>query len=193
MKSSKVFTTATVAAGMAFVLTACGAKAANPVEFYINPGEEITEVVKFKDANGEEQTQEQAYTSYEYLTLSKDGTYVMEQHRHQSMMDEFVYAVGTYTKEAANAKYQGYTEIKLAPATYINVESDIYHEMFTLSLNSETTTFPAEKAGGAQVSKAEFEATYGNFGSRFIVHVANIGATSTQNNIRTANGVQIVE
>ena len=70
---------------------------------------------------------------------------------------------------------------------------DIYHHMFSLTIDSEASTFPHEVAGGAKLSLADFLAQYGKFGSRFIRHQVTITDTAVENWIDIESGVVVVE
>lgn len=173
-------------------LASCGAsKEASVDNYYI--GHHTITVTGTSEYNGQTITYESTTDYYENLWLLDDGTYVMNQTQAGTQMTCFVTAKGTYELKEANAKYDGYTEVVLANATYVDTETDIYGHMFSLSINSETSTFPHEIAGGSTLSKDEFLEEYGVFGSRYILHVANITDTSAQNWIDIEDDVTVVE
>lgn len=154
---------------------------------------DVTETSTVKDQDGNLMESTSTITYYEQLQLLSDGTYEMTQTQTQSMSNAIIYATGTYTKNAENAKYDGYTEIVLNDATYVQVNQDIYNHMFGLTIDTETSTFPAEIAGGTTMTKEEVLAKYGKFGSRYIMHRATVDATHAENWVDTEATVQVVE
>jgi hypothetical protein len=175
-------------------LTACGdsgATQAKITETYI--GKHVVTTEGTTEYNGETITYTTNTNYYEQLQLLDDGTYIMTQTQASDSTNYVVYAKGTYTKNAKNAKYDGYTEVVLADATYVQVNQDIYNHMFSLTIDSESSTFPHEVAGGAQLEKVDFLAMYGKLGSRFIRHQVTITDTAVENWIDIESDVVVVE
>ena len=108
--------------------------------------------------------------------------------------DGFVYAEGTYTRGEKDATYYGYTQLDLGTATYVHLDTDIYNHMFALSIDSETSTFPAEQPGGMKINtKEDFINMYGVFGKRFIRHQVTVTETAKENWIDIESDIVVVE
>ena len=126
----------------------------------------VSQTNTYKDQNGKEVTETTIQQYYEQLQLFDNGNYSLTQ-INPSDMTNYIYLIeGTYTLGERNAKFEGYTEIVLNNATHVQVNNDIYNGMFSLSIDSDTSTFPHELAGGAMInSKEEFLNTYGKPGN----------------------------
>ena len=171
---------------------ACGEKEAKITETYIGK-HIVTETSTVNGQDGQPIEMTTKYTFTEQLQLLDDGTYKMVQFQDAGMATYVVYATGTYTKNAKNAKYDGYTEIVLENATYVQVNQDIYNHMFSLTIDTETSVFPHEIAGGATLTKEQVLTQYGTFGSRYIRHQATVSDTQAENWIDVESDVLVVE
>ncbi len=154
----------------------------------------ISQTNTYKDQNGQEVTETTIQQYYEQLQLFDNGNYSLTQ-INPSEMTNYIYLIeGTYTLGERNAKFEGYTEIVLNDATHVQVNNDIYNGMFSLSIDSDTSTFPHELAGGAMInSKEEFLNTYGKPGNRYIYNVDNITDTKAENRMCIEADVKVVE
>jgi len=161
------------------------------VETYI--GTHSIDITSTNEYEGQTYETTTTWYYYEQLQLLDDGTYDMTQTQKSDNAYYVIFAKGTFEKEAKDAKYDGYTEVVLDNATYVQSNQDIYNHMFSLSIDSETSTFPHEIPGGDTVTKDEFLAAYGVFGSRFILHPAVESDTSVTNWIDVEADVQVVE
>ena len=179
-------------------LAACNnapAQASKCVGTYI--GKHIVEVTsQYQDGDGNIQTKTEETTYLEHLRLFDDNSYEMVQHvgLPTGMTYDVVYAEGTYTQGEKGAKFYGYTELDLGTATYVHLDTDIYNHMFALTIDSETTTFPAEQPGGMKINtKEDFVKMYGVFGKRYIRHQATVTETAKENWIDVESDVVVVE
>lgn len=172
-------------------LVACGATGtqAKIVETYI--GKHVVTVQEIIDQEGN--TRPVDYTYYEQLQLLDDGTYAMTQVQPAGMATYVVYATGKYTKNAKDAKYEGYTEIVLEKASYVLLNQDIYNHMFGLTIDTDKSEFPHEIAGGAMKTKDDILNEWGNFGSRFIMHRATVDDIHAENWMDVDDDVEVVE
>lgn len=154
----------------------------------------ISQTNTYKDQNGQEVTETTIQQYYEQLQLFDNGNYSLTQ-INPSDMTNYIYLIeGTYTLGERNAKFEGYTEIVLNNATHVQVNNDIYNGMFSLSIDSDTSTFPHELAGGAMInSKEEFLNTYGKPGNRYIYNVDNVTDTKAENRMCIEADVKVVE
>lgn len=154
----------------------------------------ISQTNTYKDQNGQEVTETTIQQYYEQLQLFDNGNYSLTQ-INPSAMTNYIYLIeGTYTLGERNAKFDGYTEIVLNNATHVQVNNDIYNGMFSLSIDSDTSTFPHELAGGAMInSKEEFLNTYGKPGNRYIYNVDNVTDTKAENRMCIEADVKVVE
>ncbi len=154
----------------------------------------ISQTNTYKDQNGQEVTETTIQQYYEQLQLFDNGNYSLTQ-INPSDMTNYIYLIeGTYTLGERNAKFDGYTEIVLNDATHVQVNNDIYNGMFSLSIDSDTSTFPHELAGGAMInSKEEFLNTYGKPGNRYIYNVDNVTDTKAENRMCIEADVKVVE
>ncbi len=154
----------------------------------------ISQTNTYKDQNGQEVTETTIQQYYEQLQLFDNGNYSLTQ-INPSDMTNYIYLIeGTYTLGERNAKFDGYTEIVLNNATHVQVNNDIYNGMFSLSIDSDTSTFPHELAGGAMInSKEEFLNTYGKPGNRYIYNVDNVTDTKAENRMCIEADVKVVE
>ena len=154
----------------------------------------ISQTNTYKDQNGQEVTETTIQQYYEQLQLFDNGNYSLTQ-INPSDMTNYIYLIeGTYTLGERNAKFEGYTEIVLNDATHVQVNNDIYNGMFSLSIDSDTSTFPHELAGGAMInSKEEFLNTYGKPGNRYIYNVDNVTDTKAENRMCIEADVKVVE
>ena len=154
----------------------------------------ISQTNTYKDQNGQEVTETTIQQYYEQLQLFDNGNYSLTQ-INPSAMTNYIYLIeGTYTLGERNAKFEGYTEIVLNDATHVQVNNDIYNGMFSLSIDSDTSTFPHELAGGAMInSKEEFLNTYGKPGNRYIYNVDNVTDTKAENRMCIEADVKVVE
>lgn len=154
----------------------------------------ISQTNTYKDQNGKEVTETTIQQYYEQLQLFDNGNYSLTQ-INPSDMTNYIYLIeGTYTLGERNAKFDGYTEIVLNNATHVQVNNDIYNGMFSLSIDSDTSTFPHELAGGAMInSKEEFLNTYGKPGNRYIYNVDNVTDTKAENRMCIEADVKVVE
>lgn len=154
----------------------------------------ISQTNTYKDQNGQEVTETTIQQYYEQLQLFDNGNYSLTQ-INPSEMTNYIYLIeGTYTLGERNAKFDGYTEIVLNDATHVQVNNDIYNGMFSLSIDSDTSTFPHELAGGAMInSKEEFLNTYGKPGNRYIYNVDNVTDTKAENRMCIEADVKVVE
>lgn len=154
----------------------------------------ISQTNTYKDQNGQEVTETTIQQYYEQLQLFDNGNYSLTQ-INPSDMTNYIYLIeGTYTLGERNAKFEGYTEIVLNNATHVQVNNDIYNGMFSLSIDSDTSTFPHELAGGAMInSKEEFLNTYGKPGNRYIYNVYNVTDTKAENRMCVEADVKVVE
>lgn len=154
----------------------------------------ISQTNTYKDQNGQEVTETTIQQYYEQLQLFDNGNYSLTQ-INPSEMTNYIYLIeGTYTLGERNAKFEGYTEIVLNDATHVQVNNDIYNGMFSLSIDSDTSTFPHELAGGAMInSKEEFLNTYGKPGNRYIYNVDNVTDTKAENRMCIEADVKVVE
>ena len=154
----------------------------------------ISQTNTYKDQNGQEVTETTIQQYYEQLQLFDNGNYSLTQ-INPSDMTNYIYLIeGTYTLGERNAKFDGYTEIVLNDATHVQVNNDIYNGMFSLSIDSDTSTFPHELAGGAMInSKEEFLNTYGKPGNRYIYNVDNVTDTKAENRMFIEADVKVVE
>lgn len=172
--------------------SACGGSNAKITETYIGK-HTVTETSTVNGENGESMEMTTTYTFYEQLQLYSDGTYAMTQLQDAGMATYMVYATGKYTKNEKDAKYDGYTEIALEKATYVQVNQDIYNHMFGLTIDTEASEFPHEIAGGAMKTQEDIFNEYGNFGSRFIMHRATVDETHAENWIDIEADIEVVE
>lgn len=148
----------------------------------------------YKDGDGKEVTTTTQSQYYEQLQLFSNGTYALTQLNPSEMTNYIYFLEGTYTVGERNAKYDGYTEITLSDATHVQVNNDIYNGMFSLSIDSEKSTFPHELAGGAMVnSKEEFMSQYGKPGNRYIYNIDNVTDTKAENRMCIEADVKVVE
>lgn len=154
----------------------------------------ISQTNTYKDQNGQEVTETTIQQYYEQLQLFDNGNYSLTQ-INPSDMTNYIYLIeGTYTLGERNAKFEGYTEIVLNNATHVQVNNDIYNGMFSLSIDSDTSTFPHELAGGAMInSKEEFLNTYGKPGNRYIYNIDNVTDTKAENRMCIEADVKVVE
>ena len=154
----------------------------------------ISQTNTYKDQNGQEVTETTIQQYYEQLQLFDNGNYALTQ-VNPSDMTNYIYLIeGTYTLGKRNAKFDGYTEIVLNDATHVQVNNDIYNGMFSLSIDSDTSTFPHELAGGAMInSKEEFLNTYGKPGNRYIYNVDNVTDIKAENRMCIEADVKVVE
>lgn len=154
----------------------------------------VSQTNTYKDQNGQEVTETTIQQYYEQLQLFDNGNYSLTQ-INPSAMTNYIYLIeGTYTLGERNAKFDGYTEIVLNNATHVQVNNDIYNGMFSLSIDSDTSTFPHELAGGAMInSKEEFLNTYGKPGNRYIYNVDNVTDTKAENRMCIEADVKVVE
>ena len=154
----------------------------------------VSQTNTYKDQNGQEVTETTIQQYYEQLQLFDNGNYSLTQ-INPSDMTNYIYLIeGTYTLGERNAKFDGYTEIVLNNATHVQVNNDIYNGMFSLSIDSDTSTFPHELAGGAMInSKEEFLNTYGKPGNRYIYNVDNVTDTKAENRMCIEADVKVVE
>lgn len=154
----------------------------------------VSQTNTYKDQNGQEVTETTIQQYYEQLQLFDNGNYSLTQ-INPSDMTNYIYLIeGTYTLGERNAKFDGYTEIVLNKATHVQVNNDIYNGMFSLSIDSDTSTFPHELAGGAMInSKEEFLNTYGKPGNRYIYNVDNVTDTKAENRMCIEADVKVVE
>lgn len=154
----------------------------------------VSQTNTYKDQNGQEVTETTIQQYYEQLQLFDNGNYSLTQ-INPSAMTNYIYLIeGTYTLGERNAKFEGYTEIVLNNATHVQVNNDIYNGMFSLSIDSDTSTFPHELAGGAMInSKEEFLNTYGKPGNRYIYNVDNVTDTKAENRMCIEADVKVVE
>lgn len=154
----------------------------------------VSQTNTYKDQNGQEVTETTIQQYYEQLQLFDNGNYSLTQ-VNPSDMTNYIYLIeGTYTLGERNAKFDGYTEIVLNNATHVQVNNDIYNGMFSLSIDSDTSTFPHELAGGAMInSKEEFLNTYGKPGNRYIYNVDNVTDTKAENRMCIEADVKVVE
>ncbi len=154
----------------------------------------VSQTNTYKDQNGKEVTETTIQQYYEQLQLFDNGNYSLTQ-INPSDMTNYIYLIeGTYTLGERNAKFEGYTEIVLNNATHVQVNNDIYNGMFSLSIDSDTSTFPHELAGGAMInSKEEFLNTYGKPGNRYIYNVDNVTDTKAENRMCIEADVKVVE
>ncbi len=154
----------------------------------------VSQTNTYKDQNGKEVTETTIQQYYEQLQLFDNGNYSLTQ-INPSDMTNYIYLIeGTYTLGERNAKFDGYTEIVLNNATHVQVNNDIYNGMFSLSIDSDTSTFPHELAGGAMInSKEEFLNTYGKPGNRYIYNVDNVTDTKAENRMCIEADVKVVE
>lgn len=177
----------------AVCLVACGGGDTSKVtETYIGK-HVITETTTVNGPDGQPMENTTTTTYYEQLQLRDDGTYEMTQVQVSQMATYIVYASGKYTKNAKDAKFDGYTEIALEKAAYVQINQDIFNHMFGLTIDTETSTFPHEVAGGAMLTKDDIFNNYGSFGSRYIMHRAQIDATHAENWMDVEADVQVVE
>ena len=172
-------------------LVACGETGtqAKIIETYI--GNHVVTVQEIIDQEGN--TKPVDYTYYEQLQLYDDGTYAMTQVQPAGMATYVVYATGKYTKNAKDAKYEGYTEIALEKASYVLLNQDIYDHMFGLTIDTDKSEFPHEIAGGAMKTKDDILNEWGNFGSRFTMHRATVDDTHAENWMDVEDDVEVVE
>lgn len=154
----------------------------------------VSQTNTYKDQNGQEVTETTIQQYYEQLQLFDNGNYSLTQ-VNPSDMTNYIYLIeGTYALGERNAKFDGYTEIVLNNATHVQVNNDIYNGMFSLSIDSDTSTFPHELAGGAMInSKEEFLNTYGKPGNRYIYNVDNVTDTKAENRMCIEADVKVVE
>ena len=154
----------------------------------------ISQTNTYKDQNGQEVTETTIQQYYEQLQLFDNDNYSLTQ-INPSDMTNYIYLIeGTYTLGERNAKFDGYTEIVLNDATHVQVNNDIYNGMFSLSIDSDTSIFPHELAGGAMInSKEEFLNTYGKPGNRYIYNVDNVTDTKAENRMCIEADVKVVE
>lgn len=177
----------------AVALVACGGGDTSKVtETYIGK-HVVTETTTVNGPDGKPMEQTTTTTYYEQLQLRDDGTYEMTQLQGSEMATYFVYATGKYTKNAKDAKFDGYTEIVLEKATYVQINQDIYNHMFGLTIDTETSSFPHEIAGGAMLTKDDIFNKYGDFGSRYITHRATVDDTHAENWMDIEDDVNVVE
>ncbi len=191
-KIGKITLSVIAAAIMAFAaigLAACGETPAQITETYI--GRHTVTVQEIIDQEGN--TVPKEYTYFEQLQLFDDGTYAMTQIQPVGMATYIVYATGKYAKKEKNDKFEGYTEIALERATYVQVNQDIYNHMFGLTIDTEKSQFPHEIAGGAMKTKEDILNEYGDFGSRFIMHRATVDDTHAENWMDVEADVEVVE
>lgn len=154
----------------------------------------ISKTNTYKDQNGQEVTETTTEQYYEQLQLFDNGNYALTQVNPGSMTNYIYFIEGTYTLGERNAKFEGYTEIVLSAATHVQVNNDIYNGMFSLSIDSDTSTFPHELAGGAMInSKEEFLNTYGKPGNRYIYNVDNVTDIKAENRMCIEADVKVVE
>ena len=81
----------------------------------------------------------------------------------------------------------------LEKATYVQINQDIYNHMFGLTIDTETSSFPHEIAGGAMLTKDDIFNKYGDFGSRYITHRATVDDTHAENWMDIEDDVNVVE
>ena len=176
-------------------LASCNNTAASEcVGTYI--GKHIVEVTsQYQDGDGNIQTKTEEKVYLEHLRIFNDYTYEMVQHVGlPGMSYDVVYAEGTYTRGEKDATYYGYTQLDLGTATYVHLDTDIYNHMFALSIDSETSTFPAEQPGGMKINaKEDFINMYGVFGKRFIRHQVTVTETAKENWIDIESDIVVVE
>ena len=154
----------------------------------------IKETTTYKDGEGKEVTETKESQYYEQLQLFSNGSYALTQVNPSNMTNYVYFLEGTYTLGEKNADYEGFTKIALSNATHVQVNNDIYNGMFSLSIDSEKSTFPHELAGGAKInSKEDFLAQYGKPGNRYIYNVENITETKAQNRMCIEADVKVVE
>jgi hypothetical protein len=174
------------------VLSSCGeVTTASIIETYI--GSHVVEVTSTGEYEGVPYTIVDEYYYYEQLQLLNDGTYEMTQTQTSTSAYYVTYATGIYEKLEEDATYDGYTEINIEDATYLQINQDIYNHMFSLTIDSESSTFPHEVAGGATVTKDELLSLYGQFGNRFILETAVESDINVCNWIDIESDINVVE
>ena len=174
------------------VLSSCGeVTTASIIETYI--GSHVVEVTSTGEYEGVPYTIVDEYYYYEQLQLLNDGTYEMTQTQTSTNAYYVTYATGIYEKLEEDATYDGYTEINIEDATYLQINQDIYNHMFSLTIDSESSTFPHEVAGGATVTKDELLSLYGQFGNRFILETAVESDINVCNWIDIESDINVVE
>mgnify|MGYP007108774974 CR=1 FL=1 len=154
----------------------------------------IKQETTYKDQDGKEVTETKDNQYYEQLELFNNGSYALTQVNPSDMTNYIYFLEGTYTLGTRNADFDGYTKIALSDATHVQVNNDIYNGMFSLSIDSDKSTFPHELAGGAKInSKEEFLSQYGKPGNRYIYNVDNVTDTKAENRMCIEADVKVIE
>lgn len=112
-------------------------------------------------------------------TLS-DGTYEkthtqVAAHEGDIMATYVIITNGTYEK---GTETDGFTELKLSEADLIRYDSMVYHGMFHITIDSRTSTFPAELVGGEMIEESAFKTQYGSASTYYIVGEADGSETN---------------
>lgn len=123
---------------------------------------------------------EQGMSCVDSVKTLSDGTYEkthtqVAAHEGDIMATYVITTNGTYEKgDGAD----GFTELKLSEASLILYDSMVYHGMFHITIDSRTSTFPAELVGGEMIEEDAFKTQYGSAATYYIVGEADGSETN---------------
>lgn len=123
---------------------------------------------------------EQGMSCVDCVKTLSDGTYEKTHtqvaiHEGDIMATYVITTTGTCEK---GSETDGFTELKLSAADMILYDSMVYHGMFHVTIDSRTSTFPAELVGGEMIEEAAFKSQYGTAATYYIVGEADGSETN---------------
>lgn len=144
-------------------LTACGGGDADAQKAEING----SYLISYLDEEG--------MSCVDSVKTLSDGTYEkthtqVAAHDGDIMATYVITTNGTYEK---GEDTDGFTELKLSEASLILYDSMVYHGMFHITIDSRTSTFPAELVGGEMIEEDAFKTQYGSAATYYIVGEAD--------------------
>lgn len=164
----KVVTIVLTMAMLVCVLTACSNNESSAQKAEVNGSYLISYV------------DEQGMTCVDAVKTYSDGTYERTHtqaavHEGDIMATYVITTTGAFTK---GTETDGFTELKLSAADLILYDSMVYHGMFHITIDSRTSTFPAELVGGEMIEETAFKTQYGSAATYYIVGEADGSETN---------------